>query len=88
MKISKQKVIINHSAKEIYEIVLDIKKYPEFIPWCSDVNIISKTGNCVAASLPLALAIACEKKKIKRDDYVYLIGTGAGLSIASIILRY
>jgi len=52
------------------------------------VNIISKTGNCVAASLPLALAIAYEKKRIKRDDYVYLIGTGAGLSIASIILRF
>ena len=43
MKISKQKVIINHSAKKIYDIVLDIEKYPEFIPWCSNVIIISKT---------------------------------------------
>ena len=52
------------------------------------VNIIAKTGNCVAASVPLAFAIACENEKIKRDDYVYLIGTGAGLSIASMILKY
>ena len=52
------------------------------------INIIPNTGNCVAASLPLAFAIACEKNKIKRDDFVYLIGTGAGLSIASLLLKY
>ena len=51
MKISKQKVIINHSPKKIYEIVLDIEKYPEFIPWCSNVNIISKTKNNIIADL-------------------------------------
>ena len=43
MKASKQEVIINHPAKSIYEIVLDIEKYPEFIPWCSAVRIRSKT---------------------------------------------
>ena len=51
MKISKQKVIINHSAKKIYEIVLDIERYPEFIPWCSDVEIKSKTKNNIIADL-------------------------------------
>ena len=51
MKISKQKVIINHSAKKIYEIVLDIEKYPEFIPWCSNVEIKSKTKNNIIADL-------------------------------------
>ena len=52
------------------------------------VNIIAKTGNCVAASLPLAFAMACENKQIERNDLVYLVGTGAGLSIASLLLRY
>ena len=52
------------------------------------INIISKTGNCVAASLPLAFSMACENKKIKRNDLVYLVGTGAGLSIASVLLKY
>ena len=52
------------------------------------INIVPTTGNCVAASLPLAFAIACEENKIKKNDIVYLIGTGAGLSIASMVLRY
>ena len=51
MKISKQEVIINHSAKSIYDIVLDIEKYPEFIPWCSAVQIRTKTKKNIIADL-------------------------------------
>ncbi len=51
------------------------------------MNIISKTGNCVAASIPLALAMALENKKIIKDDLIFFVGTGAGLSIASAVVR-
>ena len=51
MKISKQEVIINHSAKKLYDIVLDIEKYPEFIPWCSSVRIRSKTKKNIIGDL-------------------------------------
>lgn len=51
MKTSKQEVLINHSAKKLYGIVLDIEKYPEFIPWCSAVKIRSKNFNNIIADL-------------------------------------
>ena len=51
------------------------------------MNIVSKTGNCVAASIPLALAMALENKKIIKDDLIFFVGTGAGLSIASAVVR-
>ena len=51
------------------------------------MNILPKTGNCVAASLPLALVIAYKQNKINNGDLIYLIGTGAGLSIASALIR-
>ena len=51
MKISKQEVVIHHSAKKLYEIVLDIEKYPEFIPWCSAVRIRSRKINNIIAEL-------------------------------------
>ena len=51
------------------------------------INIIPKTGNCVAASIPLALAMALENKKIIKDDLIFFVGTGAGLSIASAVVR-
>ena len=52
------------------------------------LETISKFGNCVAASVPMTLAIALEERKIKRDDLVLLIGTGAGLSAGCTLLRY
>ena len=51
------------------------------------VDIIDKTGNCVAASIPLALVLAYKENRIKTDDIIYLVGTGAGLSIASCIIK-
>ena len=48
---------------------------------------MDKTGNCVAASLPLALAMSYENKFIDKGDLVFLVGTGAGLSIASALIK-
>jgi 3-oxoacyl-[acyl-carrier-protein] synthase-3 len=52
------------------------------------VNIVSKFGNCVAASVPMALVKSIKEKKIRRKDKILLIGTGAGLSAACALLRY
>ena len=69
---------------------LAVKAYSKFGGFDESkvVNIISETGNCVAASIPLALAIAYEKNMFKRDDVLYFVGTGAGLSVASMLVRY
>ena len=50
------------------------------------MDIVNKTGNCVAASLPLALAMAYENNLIDKGNTILLVGTGAGLSIASAII--
>ena len=52
------------------------------------VSNIATRGNCVAASLPLALAEAVHGERIRRGDRVFLIGTGAGLSIGGMLLTY
>ncbi len=52
------------------------------------VNIVSKFGNCVAASVPMALVKSIKEKKIKRKDKILLIGTGAGLSAACALIKY
>jgi 3-oxoacyl-[acyl-carrier-protein] synthase-3 len=45
-------------------------------------------GNCIAASVPLALHEAIEVGKINRGDTICLLGTGAGFSIGANILVY
>ena len=51
MKSSQQEIIINHAAKDLFKIVLDIEKYPEFIPWCYSIDIKSKSKNEILADM-------------------------------------
>lgn len=52
------------------------------------VNVVADYGNCVAASVPLALAVAEEEGRLRRGDRVLLCGTGAGFSAAAAVLRW
>ena len=52
------------------------------------VNIIGQYGNCVAASIPMALAHVAAAGKLQRGDRILLLGTGAGLSVAGALLRW
>lgn len=58
------------------------------IPKEKVVNVLADYGNCVAASLPLALSIAHQRGRVQRGDRVLLLGTAAGLSIGAAILRW
>jgi 3-oxoacyl-[acyl-carrier-protein] synthase-3 len=49
---------------------------------------LDKFGNCVAASIPATLYEAVREKRIDRGDEVLLIGTGAGLCMGGMIIRY
>ena len=51
MKSSKQEIIINHSAKDLYKIVLDIEKYSEYIPWCKEIIIKTRSKNEMLADM-------------------------------------
>ena len=51
MKSSQQEILINHSAKDLYKIVLDIEKYSEYIPWCKEIIIKSRSKNEMLADM-------------------------------------
>ena len=67
-----------------------IKAYSKFGGFDNSkvINIISNYGNCVSVSIPLALCIAIKENKLKRGDLGLMIGTGAGLSVASCIIKF
>ena len=35
--------LLPYEAKLVRDIILDIEKYPEFQPWCSDAELLSNT---------------------------------------------
>ena len=52
------------------------------------VNIVGDYGNCVAASIPMALSVAVQEGRIQRGDKVLLFGTAAGVSIGAALLKW
>ena len=42
MPVLKQIKTLPYSAQKIYELVMDIEKYPEFLPWCKQAKIIQE----------------------------------------------
>ena len=51
MKSSKQEIIIHHRARDLYKIVLDIEKYSEYIPWCKEIIIKTRSKNEMLADM-------------------------------------
>jgi len=49
---------------------------------------LPQRGNCIAASIPLALAEAVACGRIVRGNKLLLLGTGAGLTIGAVALVY
>lgn len=47
-------VLINHSACQMYTLVDDVKKYPEFLPWCGGVDLIKQDEQSTIATLHIA----------------------------------
>ena len=52
-------------------------------------NIVNldKVGNTVSASIPIALKMALQKKKIKKNSKVLLLGFGVGYSWGGCIIE-
>lgn len=58
------------------------------IPQEKLVDIYSTHGNQMAASMPSALAHHLNNHQIQRGQLIYLVGTGAGISAAGMVLEY
>jgi len=48
--------LVPYSAADMYRLVEDVESYPDFLPWCSDVEVHYREGNVVEATLELQRA--------------------------------
>lgn len=58
------------------------------IPQDKVMDILADHGNCIAASVPMALHEAIQTNRLRRGDRFMLLGTGAGLSVGLAVLEY
>jgi ribosome-associated toxin RatA of RatAB toxin-antitoxin module len=44
-------LLIQHSAHRMYNLVTDVAKYPEFLPWCGGVEVYQSTPELMEAKI-------------------------------------
>ena len=53
MREVKRSALIAESPARMYDLVNDIERYPEFVPWCTAARIVSRKENEVVATLTI-----------------------------------
>ena len=51
MTIHSEKRVINHRPEDLYALVADVRKYPEFLPWCLAARIRQESALALNADL-------------------------------------
>jgi len=50
-----------YTPDQLFQVVLDVEKYPEFLPWCTAARINTKTANSINADLVIGYKMFREK---------------------------
>ena len=83
MKIADIDMVVPHQASVAMPIIMEKMG----IPKNKYINEVKEFGNMVSASVPITLAHALEKQKIKNNDIILLVGTAAGLTTNMILMK-
>ena len=56
MKNIHKSVLIWYSPEEMFRLVTDVDRYPEFLPWCDHAQVKAQTEDGMVAEIGIALA--------------------------------
>ncbi len=52
----KRSVLLPYSCEEMFQLVADVEKYPEFMPWCGGATVHREDEHGMDASLTISFA--------------------------------
>ena len=47
-------VLVPYTAEEMYALVSEIERYPEFLPWCRSAQVLEREGDALRAQIELS----------------------------------
>jgi len=50
---SQKSVLVAHSARQMYDLVADVVRYPEFLPWCGGAEVLATRDDGITARLDI-----------------------------------
>jgi coenzyme Q-binding protein COQ10 len=56
-----EKRVLHYSPSQLYDLVADVERYPDFLPWCVAARIRRREGNLVIADLVIGFKMFRER---------------------------
>ncbi len=57
----REKVVVPYSPQQMYDLVAEVQRYPEFLPWCIGARILKREGNVLNAELVIGWKVLRER---------------------------
>lgn len=58
MREVRRSALLPYTPAQMYALVTDVERYPEFLPWCTAATIVADEGELVTVTLGLASGFA------------------------------
>ena len=68
--------MLRHSPEQLFDMVADVRRYPEFLPWCVAARVVSRTDDELIADLTIGFKVFREtfrsRVTLERPDHVHV----------------
>jgi coenzyme Q-binding protein COQ10 len=57
----KERVVVPYTIQQMYDLVAEVERYPEFLPWCIGARILKRETNILYAELIIGWKVLRER---------------------------
>ena len=69
-----EKRVLPYTPEQVFDLVADIERYPEFLPWCTAVRVRERDGDAVVADMVIGYKVFREtftsRVELERPDRI------------------
>ncbi len=71
-----ERKILRYSPEQMFDLVADVQRYPEFLPWCVGARVLTRTEDTLTADLTIGFKMFREtfrsRVTLERPDHVHV----------------
>ena len=71
-----ERKVLRYTPEQLFDMVADVRRYPEFLPWCVGARVISRKENELIADLTIGFKMFRETFRsqvlLERPDHVHV----------------
>ena len=75
-----EKRLLRYTPEQMFALVADVRRYPEFLPWCVAARVISQDETALVADLTIGFKLFRETFRsqvtLDRPGHVHVVLTG------------